>query len=177
MTTTSDDNKRPVRVTARFLHRYVGYFLIGFTVVYSLSGIILVYRDTDFLKRESRIERKVAPNLSADELGRALHIRGFKVTKEEGDTVLFEGGEYNKKTGIAVYTGKSLPLVVEKCSRLHKSASGNPTHWIAVLFGILLFFLAVSSFWMYAPGTRHFWRNIGVAVAGFVAAIAVLLTC
>lgn len=173
----SDDNKRSVRGTARLLHRYIGYFLIGFTVVYSLSGIILVYRDTDFLKRESRVERKVAPNLSANELGRALHVRELKVTKEEGDTVFFEGGEYNKPTGIAVYTGKSLPLLIEKCSRLHKSASGSPTHWIAVVFGISLFFLAVSSFWMYTPGTRHFWKNIGVAAAGFVAAIAVLIAC
>lgn len=34
----------------RSLHRDVGFFLVGLTLVYVLSGILLIYRDTGFLQ-------------------------------------------------------------------------------------------------------------------------------
>ena len=122
----SSNKKRSIRANMRILHRYIGFFLIGFTVVFSLSGIVLVYRDTDFLKSETRVEKTVAPNLEAGELGKALHLRKLKVTGNEGDSILFEGGRYNKETGVAVYTEKKLPFLLEKCGGLHKSPARPP---------------------------------------------------
>ena len=34
----------------RIAHRYLGFFLLGIMVFYALSGIILIYRDTDTFK-------------------------------------------------------------------------------------------------------------------------------
>ena len=34
----------------RSLHRDIGFFLVGLTLVYVLSGILLIYRDTGFLQ-------------------------------------------------------------------------------------------------------------------------------
>ena len=40
----------------RVIHRYLGFFLAGIMAVYALSGIVLVFRKTDFLKKEVKIE-------------------------------------------------------------------------------------------------------------------------
>lgn len=34
----------------RSLHRDIGFFLVGLTLVYVLSGVVLIYRDTGFLQ-------------------------------------------------------------------------------------------------------------------------------
>ena len=40
----------------RLLHRYIGYFMAGIMAVYAISGVLLIYRDTDFQK-EKKIEK------------------------------------------------------------------------------------------------------------------------
>ncbi|MEQ1587790.1 MAG: hypothetical protein ABL895_18030 [Cyclobacteriaceae bacterium] len=52
----------------RVYHRYLGYFLAGIMAVYSISGITMIFRDTDFLKRETQVERTLKPNLKNEEL-------------------------------------------------------------------------------------------------------------
>jgi uncharacterized iron-regulated membrane protein len=37
----------------RIYHRYLGFFLAGIMAIYSVSGIIMIFRDTDFLKKEN----------------------------------------------------------------------------------------------------------------------------
>lgn len=39
----------------RIIHRYLGFFLAGIMAVYALSGIIMIFRDTDFLKKKTRL--------------------------------------------------------------------------------------------------------------------------
>ena len=46
-----------------------------------------------------------------------------------------------------------------------------------MFFGLMLFFLAVSSFWMFEASTKGFRRNILVTVAGVVAAVTIVLAC
>ena len=46
-----------LNTTMRIYHRYLGFFLAGIMAVYAISGIVLIFRDTDFLKM--RWSRKV----------------------------------------------------------------------------------------------------------------------
>ena len=39
----------------RVWHRYAGFFILGIALIYGLSGITLIFRDTDFLKKEKKI--------------------------------------------------------------------------------------------------------------------------
>jgi len=71
----------------RIIHRYLGFFLIGIMTVYALSGIVLIFRDTAFLKKEVEIERNLKPNIQSNQLGKQLRIRELKVLKEEERTV------------------------------------------------------------------------------------------
>jgi uncharacterized iron-regulated membrane protein len=47
--------KKSLSIRMRIIHRYLGFFLSGIMAVYALSGIVLIFRDTDFLKQEKII--------------------------------------------------------------------------------------------------------------------------
>lgn len=152
----------------RGLHRDVGYFIIGLIIIYTLSGIVFIYRDRDFLKHETRIEKTVAPGIAASDLGETLKIKNFKVIKTEGEIIYFKEGTYNAATGAASYSVKELPLVLKKFGNIHKANSKSPVHWITTIFGVLLLFLAVSALWMFKRGTKLFSRGLILTAAGIL---------
>lgn len=158
----------------RIYHRYLGFFLAGIMAVYAISGIILIFRDTDFLKVEKKVEKELKPNLEAEELGKALRIRELQVTGTDGAIVSFAQGTYNKETGVANYTTKELPLVLNKMTQLHKANTKQPLFFLNILFGLSLFFFVVSSFWMFLPGTDVFKKGLYFAAAGLVIALLLI---
>lgn len=158
----------------RIYHRYLGFFLAGIMAVYAISGIILIFRDTDFLKVEKKVEKELKPNLEAEELGKALRIRELQVTGTDGAIVSFAQGTYNKETGVANYTTKELPLVLNKMTQLHKANTKQPLFFLNILFGLSLFFFVVSSFWMFMPGTDVFKKGLYFAAAGLVITLVLI---
>lgn len=156
------DNKQQMRV----YHRYLGFFLTGIMAVYSISGISLIFRDTDFLKSEKQIERQLKPNLSGEELGRELRMRDLKIDKEEGDVLSFKQGTYNKTTGVANYSAKELNSFVNKLQKMHKADTKSPLFYLNIFFGLSLFFFVISSFYMFLPGTSVFKKGLYFVLAG-----------
>ena len=129
----------------RIYNRYLGFFLVGIMTVYAVSGIILIFRDTDFLKSEVTMVKTVDPNLSAEELGKAIRIRELKVDREVENVVYFKQGTYNKTTGVAEYKVKQLPFVIDKMTKLHKANTGHPLFFLNIFFGVsLLFFVKMQ---------------------------------
>ncbi|HLO60665.1 MAG TPA: hypothetical protein VK179_18080 [Bacteroidales bacterium] len=158
----------------RNLHRDIGYLILGFVVIFSLSGIVLVYRNTGFMKHKVTVERNLKSNLTNEELGRELRMRDFKVEREEGTKIIFDNGSYDSKTGLAIYEAEELVFPFERLTKLHKKNGNDGAHWFTAAFGILLFFMAVSSFWMFKAGTKNFKRGLILAGIGIVIAIFVL---
>jgi hypothetical protein len=158
----------------RSLHRDIGFFVVGLALIYGISGIVLIYRETGFLKHEKQIERQLSPNIEASELGKTIHMRNFEVLKTEGDVVYFQNGTYNKATGMVKYSDKVLPVLLEKFNNMHKASNRSITHWLSVIFGIALLFLAISSFWMFKPNTKLFRRGLLFAAIGFIASMVLL---
>ena len=99
------------RTAMRLLHRYIGYFMAGIMAVYAISGVLLIYRDTGFLKKEKKFDKVIEANIPKDKLGKELKIKGLEVTEQKGDLLIFREGTYNSKTGEAHYTKKELPLL------------------------------------------------------------------
>lgn len=161
--------------TFRVFHRYLGFFLAGIMAVYAISGIVLTFRNTDYMKKEVQVSRTLEPGLEGEALGQALRRRGFQVDKVEGDLIYFQGGTYNSSTGEAQYTEKRLPLVLEKMNALHKMHSGHPLFWLGIFFGVGLLFFAVSAFFMFRPNLPVYKKGLYFAVAGFVLALVLLL--
>ncbi len=167
-------SKPTVHNQMRIWHRYLGFFLAGIMTIYALSGIVLIFRDTDFLKKEKINNKKLQTNLSADELGKAIKIRDLKIDTLQGDIVKFKQGAYNKTTGEVNYKTKSLPFVLDKMSKLHKANSNSPLFFLNIFFGLSLLFFVISSFWMFLPKTSIFKRGLYFTLAGIVFTLILL---
>lgn len=158
----------------RVIHRYLGFFLAGIMGMYALSGVVMIFRNTDFLKQEQQVTRTLEPGLAGEDLGRAMGMRGFRVTEQQGDMLHFEQGTYNQATGEAVYTEMKLPVLIEKMEHVHKATSDRPLFWMNIFFGVSLLFFVLSSFWMFRPKTSIFRKGLYFTAAGFVLMVVML---
>lgn len=158
----------------RVIHRYLGFFLAGIMAVYALSGMVLIFRDTDFLKREKQIVQMIKPNASEKEIGEMLKMRQFKVDKTEGDLLYFRDGTYNKSTGKAEFTVKQLPTILEKMTHLHKAKTEDPLYYFNIFFGLSLLFFVISAFWMFMPKTTIFKRGLYFTLGGIILTLILL---
>ena len=158
----------------RIIHRYLGFFLAGIMAMYSISGIVLVYRSTDFLKISEQIEVNIGPNVSKEKLGETLRIKRLKVTEEQGDFYHFKNGTYNTVTGEASYTKKELPYLLDRMTHLHKATTNDPLYYLNIFFGFALLFFVISSFWMFMPKTTVFKKGMYFTLAGIVLTLLML---
>lgn len=159
----------------RVIHRYLGFFLAGIMAMYALSGMVLIFRDTDFLKNENKIVKEVEANLSPDDLGKQLKIRELKANKTEGGIMYFNQGTYEIATGKANYTTKELPKLLNNMTKLHKASTKSPLYYLNIFFGLSLLFFVVSSFFMFAFKTKTFKTGLYYTVAGVVLTLILLM--
>lgn len=169
------DKIKDTRSFMRITHRYLGFFLAGIMAVYAVSGVLLVYRDTDFLKNEKKYDKTIDKDLSEKQLGKELKIKNLEIEKTEGNIVHFKQGTYDLTTGQAKYAKKELPFVLDKMTKLHKSQSKDTLSPLNTFFGVALFFFVISSFWMFNPKTKAFKRGMIFTIAGLVVSIILLL--
>lgn len=165
--------KTPFSFQIRIIHRYLGFFLAGIMFVYALSGILMVFRNTDFLKSEVLTERQLKPNLKAKELT-SVFKKGAKVLKTEGDVLYLKNGNYNQKTGVAIIKKMKLPFVLDKMEKLHKANTNSPLYFLNIFFGVALLFFVFSAFWMYTPKMPVFKKGMYFAAGGIVLTLILL---
>ena len=166
---------RNIRTFMRVSHRYLGYFLAGIMAFYAISGVLLIYRDTDFLKTQKTVVKTVDKNLTSTELENTLKINKLKVQGKKGAILYFNRkGEYNAVTGDVTYRTKELPYILEKMVQLHKSKSGNSLSPLNTFFGASLLFFVISSFWMFNVKCKAFKRGMWVAAIGLVLAFLLI---
>lgn len=158
----------------RLTHRYLGFFMAGIMMVYSVSGILLIYRDSDFLKKENIIQKNIENNLSEKELEKEIKIKNLEILKIQNGVLLFKGGYYNTKTGAVKFSKKELPSIFKKMTNLHKSQSKDRLSLLNVFFGIALFFFVVSSFWMFNVRSKAFRRGMVYTSLGLILSIILI---
>jgi uncharacterized iron-regulated membrane protein len=158
----------------RIYHRYLGFFLAGIMTVYALSGIVLIFRDTDNFKIARKVDITVPPNLTEKELKKTLDLSKLEVAKEESGIYYFKEGTYDLATGKAIYTVMELPYVLDKMTHLHKAKSAEPLYILNIFFGLSLLFFVVSSFWMFIPSTSVFRKGMLFVAAGVVLTLVLL---
>jgi hypothetical protein len=157
----------------RALHRDIGFLLIGIMVIYALSGIQLNYRNLFTYSTET--ETTLTPNMSLTELASQLRMRDTRGATTEGDITTFtDGSTYNASTGKAVTVRDTVIWPIDKFNALHKNGGRGISKIITTIAAAMLFFLAISSFWMYPTKNRNFKRGIILAVVGFAIAIYLL---
>lgn len=167
---------RELSQNMRIYHRYLGFFLAGIMFIYSVSGIILVYRNTNFLKKEKTHTRVLSPNLDASQLGPEIGNRRLEFTKSEGDIDYFTNGTYNHTTGEVDYTTMELPMVLERLTHFHKAKKGDTLYFFNVFFGFCLMFFVISSFFMFMPKSNAMRKGLYWTLGGIVLALIILFS-
>jgi len=158
----------------RIWHRYLGFFLAGVMAVYALSGILMIFRQTDFLKKEKQAERQLETGLEGEALGEALRLRNFSADRTEGNMIYFQGGRYDKSTGQALVTVKELPFVLDKLTKLHKATTNSPLFFLNIFFGLGLLFFVISAFWMFIPSKNILRKGLYFTAGGILLVLIML---
>ncbi len=159
---------------SRVYHRYLGFFLAGIMAIYAVSGMVMIFRTTDFFKVENHLQVNVGTNMSAKELGQKLKIRNLKVQKEENNVLNSKDGKYNKQTGVANYTTKQLAYLLNKLTKLHKANTNSTPYYLNIFFGLSLLFFVLSDFWMFLPSTKIFRKGIFFTPGGILLALILI---
>ena len=159
----------------RKYHRWLGFFLAGIMLIYSVSGILLIFRTTDFLKYEQTEHHSFAAGLDGDGLGQQLRMKGFRVESENAERIEFPGGYYDKQTGNAQVNKKDYPLVLSKLVKLHKATTNSPLFFLNIFFGLGLLFFVVSAFLMFLPKVPVFKEGLKIAGVGALVAVLVVI--
>jgi hypothetical protein len=158
--------------TMRTYHRYLGFFLAGIMAVYALSGILMIFRNTDFLKSEKLTEKKFPADIKVDELGSALKLRDFKIEREENGVLYFKQGTFS--TGVARVNTKEWPMILQKMTKMHKATSADPLFFLNIFFGLSLLFFVISAFWMFLPNTDLFKKGLYFTIGGIILTLILL---
>ncbi len=142
--------------------------------VYAISGIILIFRDTKFLKKEVRTEKIVAAHLNEVALGKVLKQKNFKITRDSSGLSFFKNGVYNPVTGNVNYTTEELPYFITKLTKLHKANTSQPLFLLNIFFGASLLFFVLSSFWMFRPKSSVFKKGMYWTTGGILLTLLLL---
>lgn len=70
--------------------------------IYATSGILLIFRSTDFLKFLQTEVHQLEPGLQIESRGENLRLKNFKIESEDNGVIIFNLGQYDTNTGQAV---------------------------------------------------------------------------
>lgn len=158
----------------RIYHRYLGFFLAGIMAMYAISGVVLIFRNTDFLKNVKQHEKSIKVPVTPEALGKEIKVRDLKIDRIEGSTWIFKSGSFDTLTGNVKYTTKELPYVLDKFTKLHKANTNDPLYYLNIFFGLSLLFFVLSSFWMFMPKTTIFKKGLYYTIAGIILTLVLL---
>ncbi|NDV92258.1 hypothetical protein GTH32_13840 [Alteromonas sp. 345S023] len=159
----------------RKYHRWLGFFLAGIMAVYAISGILLIFRKTDFLKSETVQIQQLEKGLNKAQLSSTLNIKGSKVVGETDTAIMLNVGEYNKNTGATRIVRKSYPLALDKMVKLHKATHNSPLYWLNISFGVGLLFFVISAFMMFVPKLPVYKNGLKLAGIGAIVTLLVIM--
>lgn len=140
----------------RIIHRDLGYLMVGVSIIYAFSGILLNHMgETDpafeSVDRSIQIEKELtAENLStACKEADMPHIKRMLKIDNEHTQLLLEGGigVYNSVNGTIDYEVHKRKELIYWMNRLHYNRIGGWS-WMADFFAVSLMFFAISGLFM-----------------------------
>jgi hypothetical protein len=155
-------SKKNIRKWLRLTHRYLGYFFVGITFIYAISGIILNHKKKgeDPAYKTEYVNYQLASSLSPDQL-----TAYWKETISDYplNRIIPGGDKYNVylKGGLGTYDPISGELSFEVYEKklwvyfMNKLHYNSKTGWIlmADIFAIALLLFALSGMFM-VPGKK-----------------------
>lgn len=160
-----------IRKWLRILHRDFGYFIVGMTIVYGLSGIFLNHRhdfnpDYNIIITDFTAELPEKPDWTNEEIKQVLIAvnpdvvyKKHYINNEGNIKVFIENGEtvINSKTGAARMQYLQKRPIIFQMNKLHKASIGSLWKWVSDGMAVILIFVAVSGLFL-LKGKRGFGR-------------------
>ena len=63
--------------------------------IYAISGVLLIFRPTDFLKFDETEVRQLSLDLNGKQVASKIKVKGLKVVDENDSQVVLKMGSYN----------------------------------------------------------------------------------
>lgn len=172
------------------IHRDLGYFLVGLTVIYAISGVAanhLRQWDSNFITEKKTFTLK---DISADTpVDRALVDHILVQTGETGKykshfrpttwrlQIFLENGvvDVNMNTGQAVFEHKRRRPVLREFNFLHLNQAGKVWTWAADIYAVGLFLLAITGLFILKGKNGLNGRGKWFVIAGIVVPVVFLI--
>src|SRR5680860_416688 len=147
-----------IRKFLRILHRDFGYFIVGMTIVYGLSGIFLNHRydfnpDYKIYITDFQVDLPEKSDLSDNEVREILESLNDRVVykkyyiNNQGNIKIFiENGEavINTETGKGTLQYLQKRPFIFGINKLHRASIGTLWKWVSDLMAAILILVAVS---------------------------------
>lgn len=171
-----------LRKLLRILHRDLGYFIVGMTLVYTLSGIFLNHRydfNPDYHIIAADFQSGIGPGTQIDKevivrelekLDSRLVYKKHFMNNQGNLKVFVENGEVviNPLTGAGSMNYLQRRPVIFEMNLLHRASAGTLWKWISDGMAVILFFVAVSGLFL-LKGKRGFNRwGLWWTIAGII---------
>jgi hypothetical protein len=177
--------KRALRPWLRALHRDAGYFVVGFTIIYAVSGLAVNHIgqwDPNF-RQVHRTHQVALPKGADDAALTAAVLSALGITDRPDES--FRESEHalaiqlkdrtlhvDTQSGAVDEEGQSPRFFLRVANYLHLNRGKAAWRYIADLYAVLLLVLAVSGLFM-IPGRKGLVGR-GALIAGLGAAIPVV---
>lgn len=155
-------SKKNIRKWLRLIHRYLGYFFVGITFIYAISGIILNHKKNgeDPAYKTEYVNYQLASSLKPDQL---MAYWKENLSDYLLNRIIPEGDNYNiyLKGGLGTYDPINGELKFEVYQKKQWVYFMNKLHYnskrgwtlMADIFAIALLFFAFSGMFM-VPGKK-----------------------
>ncbi|RXJ88977.1 hypothetical protein CRV01_10165 [Arcobacter sp. CECT 8983] len=169
--------KKKLSTTLRNWHRDLGYLVIGITIIYSISGMILSVRDLHLFEKEYILNATIEKNIKEKDLQKEIvltfteneekkslpsHIikksvlDKFELLENNNELIKYQISRkkdmkfitYYKTSGELIYSINGYPTFINALVKAHKSSSQDKWSYLALAYSIILFFLAISAIFM-----------------------------
>ncbi len=167
----------------RAVHRDLGYFCVGLTVIYAVSGFLLNHiHDFNSNYRIETTTTTLNPDLVDSaatpdgvvsilrSLGDDRPVRAVYQPDPDSIQIFVEGSvvEVNLKTGVAAYERVSERTIFKAINDLHLNHAGTGWTWIADLYTLALALLAITGIFVLQGKKGITGRGAWLASAGLL---------
>lgn len=171
-----------LRKLLRVLHRDLGYFIVGMTIVYALSGIFLNHRhdfnpDYKIFITDFKVDIQERNRYTEDEVKEIVKsvdedvvYKKHYVTNQGDVKVFIANGEvvFNPETGQGTMHYLQKRPLIFGMNKLHKANIGTIWKWVSDVMAVVLLFVAVSGLFL-LKGKRGLRRwGWWLTIAGFI---------
>jgi hypothetical protein len=166
----------------RILHRDFGYFIVGITIIYALSGILLNHRndfnpDYKVLYRDVEVQLPTGPPFSENELKPVIELiddfvvyKSAYITRNGNLRIFINNGELliNPDTGKGQMEYLRKRAVFFEMNMLHRVATHSSWKWLSDAFMVILIFVTLSGIFILKGKNGFQKRGVWLILAGTI---------